>query len=60
MATIARTLTVKLRPNKDSDIEETTLTAGEEVKVVQKWQHFFLIKDNEGHFINVPHDAITV
>lgn len=59
MATIARTLTAKLRPNKDSDIEEIILNEGDDVKLVQKWEHFYLIKDNEGHFINLPHDAVN-
>lgn len=60
MATIKRTLTAKLRPNKDSDIEEITLNEGDEVKLVQTWEHFHLIKDGAGHFINLPHDAVAV
>ncbi len=58
MAKIKRTLTAKLRPNKDADIEEITLQEGDEVKLVQTWEHFYLIKDADGHFINLPHDAI--
>ena len=60
MATITRTRTVKLRPNVDSDIEEITLQEGDTVKVVQKWDRFYLVKDAQGHFFNLPHGDVAV
>jgi hypothetical protein len=60
MATMTRTRTVKLRPNIDSDIEEITLQEGDTVKVVQKWDRFYLVKDAQGHFFNLPHSDVAV
>lgn len=60
MAKIARTRTARLRPNKDSDVEEVTLQAGDEVKLIKTWEHFHLIKDAQGHFFNLPHADIAL
>lgn len=60
MATIARTRTVKLRPDKDSDIEEITLQEGDSVKLVHTWAQFYLVKDDQGRFFNLPHCDVTV
>ena len=60
MATIKRTLTVKLRPNKDTDVEEVTLSEGQTVKLVKTWDRFHLVKDDAGHFYNLPHADVAV
>jgi SH3-like domain-containing protein len=60
MAKIIRTLTVKLRPNTDSEVEEVVLREGDDVKLVRTWDRFHLIKDNDGHFYNVPLDVVAV
>lgn len=59
MATIARKIEAGLRTNKDSEVETVSFDAGDEVDVVKTWDHFYLVKDAEGHFYNLPKDAIT-
>lgn len=58
MATIKHDLTVKFQTTKDGDVEQTHFKAGDAVTVVQIWERFVLIKDDEGHFYNVPKDAV--
>ena len=44
----------------DGDMEETSFSSGDEVEVVQKWDEapFVLIKDDDGHFYNIPADKL--
>ena len=60
MATIKEDITLKLQTTVDGDIEETSFSAGDEVDVVQKWDDagYVLIKDDDGHFYNIPADKI--
>lgn len=60
MAKIVRPLVARLRPNKDSDIEEIKFEAGDEVKLIKTWEHFYLVKDAQGHFYNLPHADVTI
>lgn len=59
MATMHRDLSAKFQTTKDGDIEQTHFKAGDAVTVVQIWDRFVLIKDAEGHFYNVPKDAVA-
>lgn len=59
MATLSRDITVKFQTTKDGDVEETHFRTGDSIAIVQEWTHFFLIKDADGHFYNVPKDSIN-
>jgi NADPH-dependent curcumin reductase CurA len=58
MATFKEDFTAKYQTTKDADIEETTFAAGDEVSSVQTWDDYVLVKDDDGHFYNVPKDKI--
>lgn len=58
MATINRDLTANFQTTKDGDVEQTHFKAGDSVTLVQIWDAFVLIKDDEGHFYNLPKDAV--
>lgn len=58
MATITRALTCGLKTNKEADVEEVTFRPGDTVDVVKEWDRFFLVKDEDGHFYNLPKDAV--
>ena len=52
--------TAKYQTTKDADIEETSFSAGDEVTLIQKWDNeFVLVKDDDGHFYNVPSSVVT-
>ena len=59
MATLARPFDAGLRTNKDSETETVHFAAGDEVEVVKEWDRFYLVKDQDGHFYNLPKDAVT-
>jgi hypothetical protein len=54
MATIKEDVTLKFQTTKDGDMEETTFSTGDSVDVVSTWDNFYLIKDKDGHFYNIP------
>lgn len=54
MATVKTAFTAKFQTTKDGDIEETSFGAGDSVTIVQTWDRFYLIKDDNGHYYNVP------
>jgi hypothetical protein len=58
MATFKEDFTAKYQTTKDADIEETTFSTGDSVKLVQTWDDYVLIKDDDGHFYNIPKDKI--
>lgn len=58
MATVNEDFTAKYQTTKDADIEETGFSAGDEVEIVQTWDEYVLIKDDDGHLYNVPKDKI--
>ncbi len=58
MATFNEDITLKFVTTKDSDIEETEFSSGDEVEILETWDHHFLIKDDEGHYYNVPKDKL--
>lgn len=60
MATFNQDITLKLVTTKDGDIEDVPFRQGDAVTVVQTWDRFVLVKDDNGHFYNVPKDKITV
>jgi len=60
MATITEDITLKLQTTVDGDMEETEFSAGAEVEIVQRWDEapYVLIKDDDGHFYNIPADKL--
>lgn len=55
MATVKEGFTYKYQANKNSGIEETTFSPGDEVEVVQEWNNdMCLIRDADGVVYNVP------
>jgi len=58
MATINADITLKYQTTTDGDVEETSFSSGDEVVVVQTWETHYLIKDDDGHFYNIPKDKI--
>jgi len=60
MASIKEDITLKYQTTKDGDIEETSFSSGDSVDIVQKWDKapFVLIKDDDGHFYNIPSDKL--
>ena len=32
--------------------------AGDEVEILETWEHHYLIKDDDGHYYNVPKDKV--
>ncbi|RYF08216.1 MAG: hypothetical protein EOO40_07975 [Deltaproteobacteria bacterium] len=58
MATVRSDFSAKFQTSKESDLESTDFKAGDEVTVVQSWDEFFLIKDDNGHYYNVAKDHI--
>lgn len=60
MASIKEDITLKLQTTVDGEIEENNFSAGTEVEVVQEWGEagYTLIKDDDGHFYNIPSDKL--
>ena len=60
MATIKEDVVLKYRATVDDDVEETNFSAGDEVEMVQHWEEagYYLIKDDDGHFYNIPADKL--
>lgn len=58
MAKILRSLTAGLLTNTTADLEQISFAAGDEVEIIKEWDHFYLVKDGDGHFYNLPKDAI--
>ena len=59
-ATFTSDVELKLATNKDADIETVTFHAGDTAHIVKTWDRFFLIKDDNGHYYNVPKDKIQL
>jgi hypothetical protein len=59
MATIKEDISLKFQTTKDGDIEETSFSSGDEVDVVSTWDAYYLIKDKDGHFYNIPKDKLN-
>ena len=58
MATVTRALSIKFQSVKDSDVETTELRPGDTVTLMKEWDAYYLIRDDAGHYYNVPKDAI--
>ena len=58
MAIIKEDITLKFATTKDSDIEETAFSSGDEVDLIETWEHHILIRDDDGHFYNIPKDKL--
>lgn len=58
MANITRNLEAGLVTSKGAETETTAFTAGDEVEIIKEWQEFWLVKDQDGHFYNLPKDAV--
>ena len=59
MATVTQHITLKFQTTKDGDVEEVEFAAGDSLTVVQTWDRFYLVKDKDGHYYNVPKDKIA-
>ena len=53
MAKIKTDTTLKFLTNKGEDVEQTELTAGDEIEILETWENHYLIKDEDGHYFNV-------
>lgn len=51
-------MTAGLRTCKDAELEEISFTEGDVVDIIQEWQHFWLVKDADGHYYNLPKDCV--
>ena len=58
MATIKEDITLKFITTTDSDIEETSFSAGDEVELLETWETHYLVKDDEGHHYSIPKDKL--
>jgi len=59
MATFNEDTTLKFQTTTEEDIEETEFSAGDEVELVETWDNYYLIKDDDGHFYNVAKDKVS-
>lgn len=59
MATFTKDMNVKFVTTKDGDEEEVAFKQGDEVAVVHTWQRHYLVRDNDGHYHNIPKDALS-
>jgi hypothetical protein len=58
MSIVKQDFAAKLQTTKKGEIVTVLIRAGEEVKIVNVWQHHLLIRDQRGHFYNVPKELI--
>lgn len=58
MATFTEDITLKFVTTTDADMEETEFSAGDEVEILETWEAHYLIKDDDGHYYNVPKDKL--
>jgi hypothetical protein len=55
MASVKEAFTYKYQSTKNSGIEETTFSPGDEVEVVKEWSNdMCLVRDADGVVFNVP------
>ncbi len=59
MATFKEDMTLRLTSNKDAETESVDFHAGDHVHVTHEWARFYLVRDDNGHYFNVPKDKIT-
>lgn len=59
MATVTQNVTLKFQTTKDGDIEEVPFAPGDPLTIVQAWDHFYLVKDNDGHYYNIAKDLVA-
>ena len=58
MATVNADITLKYQTTKDGDVEETSFASGDEIEVVSSWGKHHLIKDDDGHYYNIPKEKV--
>ena len=58
MAKFKQDTTLKLITTKTGDIEEIKFSQGDTVSITQTWDKFYLVKDENGHYYNVPKERI--
>jgi hypothetical protein len=59
-ATVKVDFTAILLLNKHADPEPVHFKVGDALSLMQTWNHFYLVKDAEGHFYNVSKDKLDV
>ena len=60
MVCIKQDFTAAFQTTKDGDIETTEFHVGDEVTLLQTWEHFYLIKDQNGHLYNIRKTYLEV
>ena len=58
MARLNSDFVARYQTTLDEEVEETAFEAGDEVRIMATWKHHYLVKDNEGHFYNIPRQLI--
>jgi hypothetical protein len=58
MAKCLKDFTLKYQGNKSAPIEEVAFKKDMSVDIAEEWQHFYLIRDQNGRYYNVSKDWI--
>lgn len=58
MAQFKSDFVARFRTTLDEEIEETAFQTGDEVRVMATWKRHYLVKDDEGHFYNIPREFL--
>ena len=58
MAIIRESVTLKHRPNLDTEASEVEFSAGDEVTILQEWTDRYFIKNADGLVFNVPKEMV--
>lgn len=59
MATFKTDTTLQLVTTKEGTPEPVQFAAGQTVTIVQTWDNFYLVKDDNGHYYNVRKEKIA-
>lgn len=58
MATIKTDSSVRYQTVRNGEIEEKRFHVGEDVHLVQTWEHHYLVKDRDGHYYNLRKELV--
>jgi hypothetical protein len=50
---LKKDVSLKHQANLGEDLEEVELSAGQELQVLQEWDHHYLVKSDDGKLFNV-------
>jgi hypothetical protein len=54
MATIKKAITLKHQANLGEEPEDVAFSEGDEVTVLNEWEDYFLCKNEDGMYFNIP------